>query len=53
MRELQPKLSQNYRSCSTVRVGTDVVSVVAAYSDLVCLCVVHCANKYYITMKKK
>jgi len=30
-----------------VRVGTDVVSVMAAYSDLVCLCMVQCAKKYW------
>ena len=29
-------------------VGTDVVSVMAAYSDLVCLCMVHCAKKYCV-----
>ena len=27
-------------------VGTDVVSVMAACSDVVCVCVVHCAKKY-------
>jgi len=31
-----------------MRVGTDVVSVMAAYSDLVCVCMVHCAKKYRI-----
>ena len=39
-------LSQNYKSCSTVRVGADVVSVVAVYCDLVCVCMVHCACRY-------
>jgi len=40
-------LSENYRFSSTVRVDTDVVSVMTAYSDLVCLRVVHCAKKYW------
>jgi len=30
IRELQPVLRYNYKSCSTVRVGTDVVSIMAA-----------------------
>jgi len=29
-----------------VHVGADV-SVMAAYSDLVCVCMVHCAKKYF------
>ena len=27
-----------------MRVGADVVSVMAVYSDLVCVCMVHCAK---------
>jgi len=45
IREPRPILCENYKSCSTVRVGTDVVSVMAAYCDLPCVRVVRCAKR--------
>jgi len=35
-------LAKNYKNDSIVSVDMDKVSVIAAYSDLLCLCVVHC-----------
>jgi len=40
--------SQNYRYGSTVLVDMFVVSVLAAYSDLLCVCVVHRAGRYCV-----
>jgi hypothetical protein len=41
--------SQNYRYGSTVLVDMNAVSVMAAYSDLLCVCVVHRAERYCAT----
>ena len=35
-------LAKNYKNDSIVPVGTDKVGVLAAYSDPLCVCVVHC-----------
>ena len=35
-------LAKNYKNGSIVSFDMDKVSVMAAYSDLLCLCVVHC-----------
>ena len=35
-------LAKNYKNDFIVSVDTNKVSVMAAYSDLLCVCVVHC-----------
>ena len=35
-------LAKNYKNGSIVSVDMDKVSVMAAYCDLLCVCVVHC-----------
>jgi len=35
-------LAKNYKNDSVVSVDMDKVGVMAAYSDLLCVCVVHC-----------
>jgi len=35
-------LAKNYKKDSFVSVGMDKVGVMAAYSDPLCVCVVHC-----------
>jgi len=35
-------LSKNYKNYSIVSVDMDKVGVMAAYSDLLCVCIVHC-----------
>jgi len=35
-------LAKNYKNGSIVSVDMDVVGVMAAYSDPLCVCVVHC-----------
>jgi len=35
-------LSKNYKNDSIVSVDMDKAGVMAAYSDLLCMCVVHC-----------
>jgi len=35
-------LAKNYKNGSILSVDMDKVGVMAAYSDLFCLCVVHC-----------
>jgi len=35
-------LAKNYKNDSIVCVDMDKVGVIAAYSDLLCMCVVHC-----------
>ena len=39
---LAPCLAKIYKNDSIVSVDMDVVSVMAAYSDPLCMCVVHC-----------
>ena len=39
-------LAKNYKNDSIVSVVMDEVSVMAAYSDVLCVCVVHCAFIY-------
>ena len=39
-------LAKNYKNDSSVSVDMDKVGVMAAYSDPLCLCVVHCAFIY-------
>jgi len=38
-------LAKNYKNDSIVSVDMDVVGVMAAYSDPLCLCVVHCIGR--------
>jgi len=40
-------ISYNYKCGSTVLVGIDVVSVMTAHSDLLCVCVVCGAGGHY------
>ena len=35
-------LAKNYKNGSIVSVDMDMVGVMAAYSDLLCVCIVHC-----------
>jgi len=37
-------LAKNYKNDSIASVDMDKVSVMAAYSDPVCMCVVHCLH---------
>jgi len=39
-------LAKNYKNDSIVSVVMDKVGVMAAYSDPLCLCVVHCTVNY-------
>ena len=39
-------LAKNYKNCSIVSVDTDEFSVTAAYSDPMCVCVVHSTFLY-------
>ena len=39
-------LAKNYKNDSIVSVDVDKVGVMAAYSDPLCVCVVHCAFMY-------
>jgi len=41
-------LAKNYKNDSIVSVGMDMVGVMAAYSDLLCVCVVHCVPSYTV-----
>jgi hypothetical protein len=38
-------LVKNYKYGSIAPVHTDVVGVMAAYSDTLCMCVVHCVGR--------
>ena len=49
IRESHPVLSQNYISSTNVRVVIDVVSVMAAYFDLLCVCIVHRAEIFCLS----
>ena len=40
-------LAKNYKYDSIVSVDMDVVGVMAAYSDPLCVCVVHCIGRNY------
>jgi len=39
-------LAKNYKNDSIVSVDMDLVGVMAAYSDLLCVCVVHCIGRH-------
>ena len=39
---LVQRLAKNYKNCSIVSVDMDKFSVIAAYSDPLCVCVFHC-----------
>jgi hypothetical protein len=39
-------LAKNYKNCCIVSVDIDVVGVMAAYCDTVCVCVVHCIGRH-------
>jgi len=39
-------LAKNYKNDSIVSVDMDVVGVMAAYSDPLCVCVVHCIVRH-------
>ena len=39
-------LAKNYTNDSTVSVDMDKVGVMAAYSDPLCVCVVHCIGRH-------
>ena len=41
-RSLVQCLAKNYKNDSIVSIDMDKVSVMAAYSDPLCVCVVHC-----------
>jgi len=41
-------LAKNYKNDSVVSIDMDIVGVMAAYSDPLCVCVVHCINCIYI-----
>ena len=39
-------LAKNYKNGSIVSIDMDVVGVMAAYSDPLCVCVVHCIGRH-------
>ena len=39
-------LAKNYKNDSIVSVDMDKVGVMAAYCDLLCVCVVHCIGRH-------
>ena len=41
-------LAENYKNGSIVSVDMDKVGVTAAYSDPLCVCVVHCVPSYTV-----
>jgi len=41
-------LAKNYKNDSIVSVDMDKVGVTAAYSDPLCVCVVHCVPSYTV-----
>jgi len=41
-------LAKNYKNDSIVSVDMDMIGVMAAYSDLLCVCVVHCIGRHFI-----
>jgi len=44
-------LAKNYKNDSIVSVHMDKVDVMAAYSDPLCVCVVHCIGNAFIYSK--
>ena len=40
-------LAKNYKNDSIVSVGMDKVGVMAAYCDLLCVCVGHCIGRHF------
>jgi len=44
-------LAKNYMNDSIVSVDMDMVGVMAAYSDPLCMCVVHCIFSVYTLYK--
>jgi len=40
-------LAKNYKNDSIVSVDMDKVGVMTAYSDQLCVCVVHCLSSYF------
>jgi len=43
-------LAKNYKNDSIVSVDMDKISVMAAYSDLLCMCAVHCIGRHSMSM---
>jgi len=41
-------LAKNYKNDSIVSVDMDEVGVMAAYSDPLCACVVHCIGRHFL-----
>ena len=48
IREPCTVVGQNYKNGSIVSVDMDMVGVVAAYSDPLCVCVVHCIGRHSV-----
>ena len=44
-------LAKNYKNDSIVSVDMDKVGVMAAYSDPLCMCVVHCIERQCLPMQ--
>ena len=44
-------LAKNYKSDSIVSVDMDKFSVMAAYSDPLCVCVVHCIGRHFLPIQ--
>jgi len=44
-------LSKNYKNDSIVPVDMDKVGVMAAYSDSLCVCVVHCIGRHGFSLQ--
>ena len=43
-------LAKNYKNDYIVSVGMDKVGVMAAFSDQLCVCVVHCIGRHIYTV---
>jgi hypothetical protein len=48
---LEQCLAKNYKNDSILSVDMDKVGVMATYSDLLCVCVVHCIWRHGANMK--
>jgi len=46
---LVQRLAKNYKNDSIVSVDMDKVDVMAAYSEPLCVCVVHCIGRHCLT----
>jgi hypothetical protein len=46
-------LAKNYKNGFIVSVEMDIVGVMAAYSDPLCVCVVHCIGRHCLTEPHK